>query len=88
MQHTDSKEESVIGIKDLLLTDRCCCPYESVIVFRLTGSKHSQYLRKQPSKYVGFPYAGWWREKERQRETEREGEREREREGWKGESTL
>jgi hypothetical protein len=48
----------------LPLRDRCYCPYQLVIFFRLTGSKHSQYLRIQPSEYVGFPYAGWWRKRE------------------------
>jgi hypothetical protein len=33
-------------------------------LFLLAGSKHSQYLRTQPSDYVGFPYGGWWRERE------------------------
>jgi hypothetical protein len=32
--------------------------------FLLAGSKHSQYLRIQQSEYVGFPYAGWWEERE------------------------
>jgi hypothetical protein len=41
--------------KTLSLRDRCYCPYELVIFFRLTGSKC-------------FPYAGWWRERKRDRE--------------------
>jgi hypothetical protein len=47
----------------LPLRDRCYCPYELVILFRLAGSKHYLYLRIHPSEYVGFPYAGWWRER-------------------------
>jgi hypothetical protein len=30
----------------------------------LAGSKHSQYLKIQPREYVGFPFAGWWKEGE------------------------
>jgi hypothetical protein len=37
--------------------------YEFVIFFRVAGSKYSQYLRIQPSAYVGLLYAGWWRGK-------------------------
>jgi hypothetical protein len=37
------------------LKDRYYYPYELVIFFRLTGSKRSQYLRIQPSDYVGSP---------------------------------
>jgi hypothetical protein len=44
--------------RHLPLRERCYCPYKLVIFFRLAGSKSSQYLRIQPSKCVGFPYAG------------------------------
>jgi hypothetical protein len=48
--------------RHLPLRDRCYCLYELVLFFRLTGSKHFQYLRTQPSEY-----AGWCRaERERQ----------------------
>jgi hypothetical protein len=32
--------------------------------FWLAVSKHSQYLRIQPSEHVGFPSDGWWKERE------------------------
>jgi hypothetical protein len=36
---------------------------ESLSSFLLAGSKHFQYLWVQPSEYVDFPYAGWWKER-------------------------
>jgi hypothetical protein len=40
--------------------------WASLFFFWLAGSKHSQYLRIEPSEYVGFPYADWWRDMERE----------------------
>jgi hypothetical protein len=30
----------------------------------VSRSKHSQYLRIEPSEYVGFLYAGWWKDRD------------------------
>jgi hypothetical protein len=35
--------------------------HEENILFWLAGQSISQHLRIQPSKYVVFPYAGWWK---------------------------
>jgi hypothetical protein len=34
------------------------------LLFWGAGSKYKHYLRIEPSEYVGFPYAGWWKERE------------------------
>jgi hypothetical protein len=42
----------------LLLRDRCYCPFEFNLIFRLTGSKHSHYLSLHPSEHVGSSNGG------------------------------
>jgi hypothetical protein len=59
MQPTGSKYQSVIVIKDWEIGVTAIWVSH---LFRSAGSKHSQYLRIQPSEHAGFPYAGWERE--------------------------
>jgi hypothetical protein len=37
------------------------------LIFGYQDRSISQYLRIQPSEYVDFPYAGWWKEREGKR---------------------
>jgi hypothetical protein len=39
----------------------------SHLIFAYQDQSISQYLRIQPSEYVGFLYAGWWKEREREK---------------------
>jgi hypothetical protein len=57
------------------------CTVKHLHFFRLAGLKTFQYLRIQPSDYVGFPYADLWKQRQSKRERERKKERERERKG-------